>query len=78
VAGTISKLVTRGRAIPWLAVYETGKLVYTRGKRAWDNLGPSDRQRLGELLRKSRGRRTNLSDSEFDQLKSLVMKAVTG
>ena len=76
--GATSKLIARGRAIPWLAVYETGKLAYGRGKRAWDNLGPDGRHRLGELLRKSQGRRSNLSDSEFDQLKSLVMKAVTG
>ena len=55
--GTITKLVTRGRAVPWLALYESGRLVYRHGKRAWDNLEPAERERLGRLLRKSKGRR---------------------
>jgi hypothetical protein len=75
--GTIGKLVTRGRAIPWLALYQSGKWVYGHGKRAWDNLEAGERQRLGELLRKSKGRRSNLSARERDQLSSLVKKAVT-
>ena len=78
MAGKISRLVTRGRAVPWLALYEGGKWAYGHGRRAWDNLGPGGRQRLGELLRKSKGQRSNLSDREYDELKSLVMKAVTG
>jgi hypothetical protein len=76
--GTISKLVTRGKAIPWLALYQSGKWVYGHGKRAWDNLEPSERRRLGELLRKSKGRRSNLSARERDQLSLLVKKGVTG
>ena len=76
--GTISKLVTRGKAIPWLALYESGKWVYGHGRRAWENLEPNERQLLGGLLRKSKGRRSNLSARERDQLFSLVKKAVTG
>ena len=74
----LAKLVARGRAIPWLAVYEAGKRIYRQGRRAWDKLGPADRRRLGDLLRKSHGRRSNLSDREYDDLKSLIKKAVTG
>ena len=51
--GTITRLVTRGRAIPWLALYESGKWIYGRGRRAWENLEPPERERLGGLLRKS-------------------------
>jgi hypothetical protein len=76
--GTITRLVTRGRAIPWLALYESGRWIYGHGRRAWENLDPSERERLGDLLRKSKGRRSNLSTRERDELGSLVKKAVTG
>jgi hypothetical protein len=73
-----SKLVTRGKAIPWLALYQSGRWIYGHGRRAWNNLEPRERRRLGDLLRKSKGRRSNLSARERDQLLSLVKKAVTG
>ena len=76
--GSITRLVTRGRAIPWLALYESGKWIYGHGKRAWENLDPRERERLGDLLRKSKGRRSNLSTRERDELRSFVKKAVTG
>ncbi len=37
-----------------------------------------ERERFGGLLRKSKGRRSNLSARERDDLLSLVRKAVTG
>lgn len=74
----IGRLVTRGRALPWLALYESAKWIYTHGRRAWDNLGPGDRERMGELIRKSKGRRSNLTQRERDELWSLVKKAATG
>jgi hypothetical protein len=76
--GAMTKLVTRGKAIPWLALYQTGKWVYGHGRRAWGNLEPPERRQLGTLLRKSKGRRTNLSTRERDELGSLVKKAVMG
>ena len=76
--GVMSRLVTRGRAIPWLALYESGKWVYGRGRRAWEHLEPAERERLGALLRKSKGRRSNLSTRERDELWALVKKAVAG
>jgi hypothetical protein len=78
MAGTVAKLVSRGRAIPWLALYESAKLIYTHGKRAWGNLDPKERENLGRLVRKSKGRRANLTEGERSELLSLVKKAVTG
>jgi hypothetical protein len=75
MSGAITRLVTRGRAVPWLALYESGKWIYRHGKRAWNDLEPNERQRLGELLRQSKGRRSNLSTRERDELWSLVKKA---
>ena len=76
--GTASKLIARARTVRWLALYETARMVYGQGKRVWDNLEPAERETIGELLRKSRGRRANLSERERGELWALVKKAVTG
>jgi hypothetical protein len=78
VAGPLTRLVARGRAIPWLALYESAKFAYGHGRRAWSNLEPKERERLGRLIRKSKGRRANLTAAERDQLWSLVKKAAVG
>ena len=78
MASRIARLVARGRAIPWLTLYEAGRFAYTHGRQAWNNLRPAERERLGRLLRKSKGRAANLSQRERDELWSLVKKAAIG
>jgi hypothetical protein len=75
VAGPVSWIVTRGRALNWIALFEAARFLYRHGKRSWDNLTPQERSRLGELVRKSKGRRSNLSERERDKLWELVRKA---
>jgi hypothetical protein len=74
----MTSLVSRGRAINWIALYEAAKFVYGHGKRRWQNLTPSERAEIGRMLRKSKGRSTNLTDRERDRLWTLVKKAATG
>lgn len=76
--GVLTRLVARGRAVNWLALYETARFVYRHGKERWDSLTPEERRRIGELVRKSRGRRSNLTQRERDRLWELVRKAATG
>jgi len=71
-------LIRRGRAVQWAAIYEAAKLVYGHGRRMYNNLSPAERERLGQLLRKSRGKRANLSDREQHRVFELVRKSVTG
>jgi hypothetical protein len=78
VPGVLSRIVTRARAINWLALYETARFVYRHGKQGWNNLTPTERRRLGELVRKSKGRRSNLTQEERDRIWDLVKKAATG
>ena len=78
MAGTTSKLLARAKNVRWLALYETARMVYGHGRRVWDNLEPHERQNIGYLVRKSKGRRANLSESERNELWTLVKKAVTG
>jgi hypothetical protein len=60
----------------WLVVYEAAKWIYEHGRRRWDRYTPTERRRLGELVRKSKGRRMNLSEAERGELWELVKKAV--
>jgi hypothetical protein len=78
MAGTTSKLLSRAKNVRWLALYETARMVYGHGRRVWDNLEPGERERIGTLVRKSKGRRSNLTDRERNELWTLVKKAATG
>jgi hypothetical protein len=78
MANPIGSMVRTGRNIRWRALYETATLVYGHGKRMYNNLSPAERERMGQLLRKSRGRRSNLSDREQRRIFELVRKAITG
>jgi|Tabmets5t2r1_1033131.scaffolds.fasta_scaffold96616_2 hypothetical protein len=78
MAGPVSWIVTRGRALNWIALFEAARFLYRHGKRSWDNLTPQERNRIGELVRKSKGRRSNLSGPERHQLWELVKKAGLG
>ena len=73
----LTRLVARGRAVNWIALYEAARLIYRHGKQRWDNLTPDERRRLGELVRKSKGRRSNLTEPERERLWALVKKAAT-
>jgi hypothetical protein len=78
VAGPLGWLITRGRAINWIALFEAARFIYKHGKQRWDNLTPDERRRIGQLVRKSKGRRSNLTDHERDRLWALVKKAMAG
>jgi hypothetical protein len=78
MAGGLTSLVARGRAINWIALYEAAKFVYGHGRRRWENLTPSERAEIGRMLRKSKGRGTNLTERERERLWKLVKKAATG
>jgi hypothetical protein len=69
----LSKL--RPGAVRWAVVYEAAKLIYTHGRRVWDEYSPEERARLGTLVRKSKGRRVNLTSAEQEELWALVKKA---
>ena len=78
MAGGLTSLVARGRALNWVALYEAAKFVYGHGKRSWEHLTPSERAEIGRMIRKSKGRSTNLTQRERDRLWTLVKKAATG
>jgi hypothetical protein len=78
MANPATRMIRRGRAVRWVALYETAKVVYGHGRRMYRNLSPAERERLGQLLRKSRGKRSNLNEREQRRIFELVRKAITG
>ena len=62
----------------WAAMYEAAKVIYGHGRRMYRNLSPAERERLGQLVRKSHGKRSNLNEREQRRVFELVRKAVTG
>jgi len=72
---TISRLFARGKALPWAQVYFLSEWAYRKGRGAHHGLSQGERAELGRLLRKSKGRRRNLTDREFERLRTLGAKA---
>jgi hypothetical protein len=74
-------VITRGfarwKSINWIALFEAARFLYRHGKRSWDNLTPDERRSLGELVRKSKGRRSNLTEAERDRMWEMVKRAFT-
>ena len=66
------------RRVPWRTLFVAGQQLYQRGRAFRDNLSATERTELGELLRKAKGRRANLSDPEVQKLRELVFKGVRG
>jgi hypothetical protein len=75
MSGAIAKLFARGRALPWARIYFLGELAYRKGRAVHGGLTEAERSELGRLLKKSKGRRRNLSQREFERLRGLGMKA---
>jgi len=60
----------RVKAVPWAVLLQAGAAAHRR----WRELEESDRRRLSELVRKSRGRPGNLSARERADIRRLVGK----
>jgi hypothetical protein len=72
---SIARLFARGRALPWARIYFLSEWAYRKGRAAHGGLTEKERGELGRLLKKSKGRRRNLTDREFERLRALGLKA---
>ena len=57
------------RALPWAAILAVGRIAYDRFR---EDVKPQDRRRLGELLRKSRGNPSRLTERERHEVLAIV------
>jgi hypothetical protein len=72
-----STIVTKARRIPWKRVLLVAQLVYVKGSAVSKALTPAERKRLLDLVKKSQGRPSNLSERERARVKELAGKALT-
>ena len=79
MTGSLSKLWTRGRAIPWAVAWEVGRSLWFNSRdRLNENLSPSERKDFASIVRQRGGRPWNLDEKERHRLVELVKKAATG
>ena len=64
--------------MPWRTLFVAGQQLYQRSRAFRENLTAAERSQLGEILRRSKGRRSNLSDADVQRLRELVAKGVRG
>ncbi len=69
-------LVTVARRIPWRRVIFAATLAYRKGTGAYNGLSDSERKRFGDLIKKSQGRPSNLTQRERDRIRELAGKAL--
>lgn len=69
-------IVTAARRVPWARVLVAAQLVYRRGSAAAKALDAKERQALLDLVKKSQGRPTNLSERERARVRELAGKAL--
>ena len=68
------RVLKAARRVPWTKVWAAVIWMSTVGRKYWDRLTPAERRELRDLMRKSRGRRSNLSKKQRDRLVKLFDK----
>jgi hypothetical protein len=70
-------IVTTAKKIPWKKVLLVAQLVYVKGSAASKALTAAERKRLLDLVKKSQGRPSNLTERERAHVRELAGKALT-
>ena len=73
--GRTSRIVARGRRLPWQAILAAALRLAQEGRRRWERLSRREQQELMRIVRKSRGRPGALTDRERAELRRIVVKA---
>jgi hypothetical protein len=73
----IAARVTR-RSARWAAAWKAALWLYREGRARLDRLSAAERHEFLELMRKSRGRPSNLAQHERRRIQSLVRRLATG
>jgi hypothetical protein len=68
------RVLKGSRRVPWTKVWAAVIWLSTVGRGYWDRLAPSERRQVLDLMIKSKGRRSNLTNREQDRLVRLLNK----
>jgi hypothetical protein len=69
-------LLRRFRSPQWQVVLFAARWLAREAPRRWNRLSERERREVTRILRKSRGRRANVTDREFSELRRLIWKAL--
>jgi hypothetical protein len=70
----VFRALAAARKVPWAQVAAAVGWLATVGRQYWDRLAPEERREVFDLLRKSKGQKSNLSRTEQDRVAELLRK----
>lgn len=74
----VLRTITAVRRVPWAKLIAAVTWLATEGREYWSRLTAPERREVRDLLVKSRGRRSNLSNAELGRLIDLLDKVRRG
>ncbi len=74
----VLKALTAARRVPWRRVIAAVVWLATAGREYWNRLTADERRELLDLVKQSRGARSNLSQAEQDRVVALLEKIRRG
>jgi hypothetical protein len=70
----VLRVLSAARKVPWTRLIAAVVWLATAGRKYWNRLTTDDRREVFDLLRKSKGQRSNLSQAEQNRVAALVKK----
>jgi hypothetical protein len=70
----VAKTIRGARKVPWAKVLAAIAWLNTEGREYWNRLSAMERREVLDLAAKSRGRRSNLTNSEQGRILDLLGK----
>lgn len=70
----VLKALTAARRVPWRRVMAAVAWLATAGRKYWNRLTPDERRELLDLVKKSKGKRSNLSKAQQDRVVTLLRR----
>lgn len=70
----VAKTIRGARRVPWAKVLAAIAWLNTEGREYWNRLSAAERREVLDLAAKSRGRRSNLTNSEQGRILDLLGK----
>ena len=74
----VLQALAAARKVPWRRVLAAIVWLSTQGRQYWDRLTPDERREVRDLALKSKGKRSNLSNTDQDRLVVLFQKIRRG
>jgi hypothetical protein len=74
----VRQALAAARKVPWRRVIAAIAWLATAGREYWNRLSSDERRELLDLVKRSKGSRSNLSPTEQDRVVALLLKIRSG